>query len=50
MTSTFADTFYFLALLNYKDAAHPRAVAAARSIQGQLVTTEYSGVFWGHHT
>jgi predicted nucleic acid-binding protein len=41
MTKTFADTFYFLALLNPKDMAHPRAVAAARTIQGQLVTTSW---------
>jgi uncharacterized protein len=41
MTKTFADTFYFLALLNPRDAAHPRAVAAARTIQGQLVTTAW---------
>lgn len=41
MTKTFADTFYFLALLNPKDAAHPRAVAAARIVQGQLVTTAW---------
>ena len=41
MTNTFADTFYFVALLNPKDTAHPRAVAAARSLQGQLVTTAW---------
>ena len=27
MNTAFADTFYFLALLNSKDAAHPKAVA-----------------------
>ena len=41
MTKTFADTFYFLALLNPKDAAYPRAIAAARTIRGQLVTTAW---------
>ena len=41
MNRTFADTFYFLALLNPKDAAHAGAVAAARNIQGQLVTTAW---------
>jgi hypothetical protein len=29
MKSVFADTFYFLALLNERDAAHKRAVAAS---------------------
>lgn len=41
MTKTFADTFYLLALLNPRDFGHARAVAAARSIQGQLVTTAW---------
>jgi uncharacterized protein len=41
MTKIFADTFYFLALLNPRDAAHPRAVAVARTIQGPLVTTAW---------
>lgn len=39
MNAVFADTFYFLALLNTKDAAHARAVAAARALRGQLITT-----------
>ena len=41
MTKIFADTFYFLALLNPRDAAHPRSVAVARTIQGPLVTTAW---------
>ena len=41
MKSVFADTFYFLALLNERDAAHKRAVASSRTIGLSLVTTEF---------
>ena len=41
MKAVFADTFYFLALLNPRDAAHARAVAATRKLQGQLITTAW---------
>ena len=41
MKSVFADTFYFLALLNERDAAHGRAVAASRTAGLSLVTTEF---------
>jgi predicted nucleic acid-binding protein len=41
MKSVFADTFYFLALLNERDAAHQRAVALSRSAGLSLVTTEF---------
>ncbi|HOC57114.1 MAG TPA: PIN domain-containing protein [Verrucomicrobiota bacterium] len=41
MKSVFADTFYFLALLNERDAAHKRAVAASRGAALSLVTTEF---------
>jgi predicted nucleic acid-binding protein len=41
MKTTFADTFYYLALLNPGDAAHPRAVAASEGLSGRLVTTAY---------
>ncbi len=40
MKSVFADTFYFLALLNECDAAHKRAVAVSRTAGLTLVTTE----------
>lgn len=40
MKAVFADTFYFLALLNARDAAHPKAVAASRTPGLALVTTE----------
>jgi predicted nucleic acid-binding protein len=41
MTAVFADTFYFLALLNPRDQAHARAVAAAPALQAMLVTTAW---------
>jgi predicted nucleic acid-binding protein len=40
MKAVFADTFYFLALLNERDAAHKRVVAAGRTTGLSLVTTE----------
>jgi predicted nucleic acid-binding protein len=42
MTSVFADSFYFLALLNAKDSAHPEAVRWAASPTGLLVTTVWA--------
>src|SRR5438874_2395993 len=41
MKSVFADTFYFLALLNERDAAHKRAIAVSRSLGLTMVTTEF---------
>jgi len=41
MKSVFADTFYFLALLNERDPAHQRAAAASRIPGLTLVTTEF---------
>jgi predicted nucleic acid-binding protein len=41
MKAAFADTFYFLALLNERDSAHKRAVAASRTPGLVLVTTEF---------
>ncbi|HEX5272307.1 MAG TPA: hypothetical protein VFW33_17540 [Gemmataceae bacterium] len=41
MRTVFADTYYFLALLNATDAAHARAVAFTSSYRGRLVTTEW---------
>lgn len=38
MKAVFADTFYFLALLNERDAAHKKAVTVSRT-PGLLVTT-----------
>jgi hypothetical protein len=39
MTTVFADSFYFFALLNDCDPAHDRAVAFLQSYRGRLVTT-----------
>jgi predicted nucleic acid-binding protein len=41
MKAVFADTFYFLALLNERDAAHDGAVSASRSPGLRLLTTEF---------
>jgi uncharacterized protein len=41
MRPVFADTFYFLALLNACDKAHARAVAFNSSFNGRLVTTAW---------
>jgi uncharacterized protein len=41
MNSVFADTFYFLALLNVKDAAHARACEYSESQDVLLVTTAW---------
>jgi len=41
MKPVFADTFYFLALLNERDPAHSRVVAASRATGLGLVTTEF---------
>jgi predicted nucleic acid-binding protein len=41
MKAVFADTFYFLALLNERDATHARAVSASRTPGLRLVTTEF---------
>ena len=41
MKGLFADTFYFLALFNSKDAAHRRAVEASRDLRANLVTTDW---------
>jgi hypothetical protein len=41
MTLAFADTFYFLALLNAKDAAHQRAVEFSTSHDAALLTTAW---------
>jgi uncharacterized protein len=39
--SRFADTYYYLAILNARDAAHHRAVALSRQLRGPVVTTEF---------
>ncbi len=39
MKTTFADSFYFFALLNSRDPAHGKAVAFTTAYTGQIVTT-----------
>ena len=41
MKAVFADTFYFLALLNRHDSSHPKALVLSRTPQLLLVTTEF---------
>ncbi len=41
MSLAFADTFYFLAILNAKDAAHRRAVEFSASHETTLLTTAW---------
>ena len=41
MTPVFADTYFFLALINPRDVAHGAAVAAANSRRGPLLTTAW---------
>src|SRR5947209_1428088 len=36
MKATFADTFYFLALLNPRDSDHARALTASNALERQL--------------
>lgn len=40
MTAVFADTFYYLALLNRRDDAHSRVVDLTRRLNGRIVTTD----------
>ncbi len=41
MTTAFADTFYFLALLDSREARHQQAVEASRNPQLHLLVTEW---------
>ncbi|MGA2441692.1 MAG: PIN domain-containing protein [Tepidisphaeraceae bacterium] len=41
MKVTFADTFYYLAMLNPGDAAHQQAMQATEQLRGGLLTTEF---------
>lgn len=40
MKPVFADSFYYLALLSERDAAHARAVAFTRQAHSRMVTTD----------
>ena len=41
MKRVFADTFFFMAVLNRRDAAHPRAIEAYGHADYEFVTTEW---------
>jgi len=41
MSSVFADTHYYLALLNRNDAAHEQAVRLSHLVRAQIVTTSW---------
>jgi uncharacterized protein len=41
MTAVFADTFYFLALINRKDNAHERCVAFSQASDRPVITTAW---------
>ena len=41
MTAVFADSFYYLAVMNADDAAHERAVRVSDSLGGPVVTTAW---------
>jgi predicted nucleic acid-binding protein len=41
MTPVFADTFYFLAIVNPRDVAHIEAVSFAASSKRPMITTEW---------
>ena len=41
MKTFFADTFYYLALLNPSDRAHGGAVAITGGLEGSIITTEW---------
>jgi hypothetical protein len=41
MTAVFADSFYYLAVMNADDVAHERAVRVSDSLGGPVVTTAW---------
>ena len=41
MSAVFADTFYFLALMNHSDVAHSRSVRFAEQHRDMLITTAW---------
>jgi predicted nucleic acid-binding protein len=41
MTTVFADTFYFLALLDSREDRHTQALAISRDPQFRILTTEW---------
>lgn len=49
MTTVFADTFYFVALTNPRDAAHQKAVDWTRAFVGRVVTTVWVLTEFANH-
>ena len=41
MRAVFADTFFILAAVNPRDAAHARAIAFSSQFGGELITTDW---------
>jgi len=41
MKTIFADAFFYIAILNHRDAAHAEAVQWAEEFDGRMVTTEW---------
>jgi len=41
MKSTFADSFFFLAMMNVRDSRHRKAVALSETLVGPIVTTQW---------
>lgn len=49
MTRVFADTFYFIAMTNPRDAAHQRAVNWTSAFVGRIVTTVWTLTEFANH-
>jgi predicted nucleic acid-binding protein len=41
MSTVFADSYYYLAIVNDRDTGHARAVEYSRSFSGRAITTEW---------
>lgn len=41
MKTTFAETYFFLAMLNVRDSSHGKSVALSESLVGRIVTTQW---------
>jgi uncharacterized protein len=41
MNTVFADTFFYLAILNPRDQAHGQAIAESDAFTGRIITTEW---------
>ena len=41
MKTTFADSFFFLAMMNVRDSCHDKAIALSETLAGPIVTTQW---------